>query len=255
MADVEKRLNSSLADLITQSKGSGTRGGRGSSRGRGGSDRGRGGRKQGTTPRESQGKASDKRQGVLAQKRGLQQPARGSAQKKGSAKGKTLAVPISKALRGGRGQAGGAGRRGRGGRGSVGGRGQLTEQNWNPASLKITIKNDRYMQSAPARPTYMDAQPDVYASNGLGGVSSSYFPQQRVSPLTFAGGLGLPMSIGGARARAPYASGGLYNAATAATAQQQRTSSGVANPMAWAGQAARSTGMPGSGLRMDAEYR
>ena len=26
MADVEKRLNSSLADLITQSKGSGTRG-------------------------------------------------------------------------------------------------------------------------------------------------------------------------------------------------------------------------------------
>ena len=82
-------------------------------------------------------------QGVLAQKRGLQQPARGSAQKKGSAKGKTLAVPISKALRGGRGQAGGAGRRGRGGRGSVGGRGQLTEQNWNPASLKITIKNDR----------------------------------------------------------------------------------------------------------------
>ncbi len=28
MADVEKRLNSSLADLITQSKGSGTRGGR-----------------------------------------------------------------------------------------------------------------------------------------------------------------------------------------------------------------------------------
>ena len=34
----------------------------GSSRGRGGSDRGRGGRKQVTTPRESQGKASDKRQ-------------------------------------------------------------------------------------------------------------------------------------------------------------------------------------------------
>ena len=28
MADVEKRLNSSLADLITQSKGSGTRGGK-----------------------------------------------------------------------------------------------------------------------------------------------------------------------------------------------------------------------------------
>ena len=82
-------------------------------------------------------------QGVLAQKRGLQQPARGSAQKKGSVKGKTLAVPISKALRGERGQGRGAGRRGRGGRASAGGRGQLTEQNWNPASLKITIKNDR----------------------------------------------------------------------------------------------------------------
>ena len=37
--------------------------------------------------------------------------------------------------------------------------------------------------------------------------------------------------------------------------QQQRTSSGAANPMAWAGQAARSAGMPGTGLRMDAEYR
>ncbi len=74
----------------------------------------------------------------------------------------------------------------------------------------------QYMQSAPARPAYMAAQPDVYTGNGLGGASSSYFPQQRVSPLTFAGGLGIPMSIGGARARAPYASGGVYNAATTA---------------------------------------
>ena len=53
-------------------------------------------------------------------------------------------------------------------------------------------------------------------SNGLGG---SYFPQQppqRVSPLTFASSI--PMSIGGARARAPYSSsgGGLYNSVTAA---------------------------------------
>ena len=72
------------------------------------------------------------------------------------------------------------------------------------------------MQSAPSRPEYLDGQPDVYTSNGLGGASSSYFPQQRVSPLTFAGGLGIPMSIGGARARAPYASSGLYNAATTA---------------------------------------
>ena len=71
------------------------------------------------------------------------------------------------------------------------------------------------MQSAPSRPVYLEGQPDVYTSNGLG-ASSSFFPQQRVSPLTFAGGLGIPMSIGGARARAPYASSGLYNAASTA---------------------------------------
>lgn len=79
-------------------------------------------------------------QAVLAEKRGLQQPLRGNAQKKGAAKGKTLAVPVSKALRGGQ----GAGRRGRGGRGgSTGGKGQQGEKFWNPASLKITIKNDK----------------------------------------------------------------------------------------------------------------
>ena len=79
-------------------------------------------------------------QAVLAEKRGLQQPLRGNAQKKGAAKGKTLAVPVSKALRGGQ----GAGRRGRGGRGgSTGGRSQQGEKFWNPASLKITIKNDK----------------------------------------------------------------------------------------------------------------
>lgn len=53
-------------------------------------------------------------------------------------------------------------------------------------------------------------------SNGLGGSYFSQQPPQRVSPLTFASSI--PMSIGGARARAPYASGGggLYNAVTAA---------------------------------------
>ena len=71
----------------------------------------------------------------------------------------------------------------------------------------------QYMQSAPSRPTFMEGQTDMYTSNGLG-ASSSYFPQQRVSPLTFASGI--PMSIGGARARAPYTSSGLYNTATAA---------------------------------------
>ena len=77
---------------------------------------------------------------MLTQKRGLQQPSRGNAQKQGAAKGKTLAVPVSKALRGGR----GAGRQGRGGRGGItGGRGQQGEKFWNPASLKITIKNDK----------------------------------------------------------------------------------------------------------------
>lgn len=86
-------------------------------------------------------------QALLAQKRGLQQPKGGPAQKKGSAKGRTLAVPISKGLRGGRGQTRGGGSRGRGGRGSVGGRGQPAES-WNPASLKITIKNDRVRSSA-----------------------------------------------------------------------------------------------------------
>ena len=61
---------------------------------------------------------------------------------------------------------------------------------------------------------------DAYASNGLG-MGSSFYPQQqqqqqhqRVSPLTFAAGL--PGSIGGARARAPYASAGLFGAATVA---------------------------------------
>ena len=87
-------------------------------------------------------------QAVLAQKRGLQKPAGGNEQKKGSVKGKGLAIPVGKSL-GGRGQAGGAGKRGRGGRGSVGGRGsfggraQPAEKKWNPASLKITIKNDK----------------------------------------------------------------------------------------------------------------
>ncbi|CAK0772730.1 hypothetical protein CVIRNUC_003994 [Coccomyxa viridis] len=257
MADVEKRLNSSLADLISESKGS-TRGGKASSRGRGRGDRGRGGLKRNTTPQESQGKASAKRQALLAEKRGLQQPLRGNAQKKGAAKGKTLAVPVSKALRGGQ----GAGRRGGGGRGGgTGGRSQQGEKFWNPASLKITIKNDKYMQSAPSRPTYLDSMTDAYASNGLG-IGSSYFPQQqqqqqqqhqRVSPLTFAAGL--PGSIGGARARAPYASAGLFGAATVAAApQQQRANSGAAQLMSWTGQPARNT-MPGSSLRMDTEYR
>ena len=82
-------------------------------------------------------------QKVLAQKRGLQQPAGGNVQKKGSAKGKVLAVPINKGRKEGRGQARGAGRGGRGGRGATGGRGQPTEKQWNPASLKITIKNDK----------------------------------------------------------------------------------------------------------------
>ena len=77
----------------------------------------------------------------------------------------------------------------------------------------------QYMQSAPSRPTYLDSMTDAYASNGLG-IGSSFFPQQqqqqhqRVSPLTFAAGL--PGSIGGARARAPYAPAGLFGAATVA---------------------------------------
>ena len=79
------------------------------------------------------------------------------------------------------------------------------------------------MQSAPSRPTYLDSMTDAYASNGLG-MGSSFYPQQqqqqqqqqhqRVSPLTFAAGL--PGSIGGARAHAPYASAGLFGAATVA---------------------------------------
>ena len=77
------------------------------------------------------------------------------------------------------------------------------------------------MQSAPSRPTYLDSMTDAYASNGLG-MGSSFYPQQqqqqqqhqRVSPLTFAAGL--PGSIGSARARAPYASAGLFGAATVA---------------------------------------
>ena len=87
-------------------------------------------------------------QAILAQKRGLQKSVGGNAQKKGSAKGKGLAIPVGKSL-GGRGQARGAGKRGRGGRGSVGGRvsfvgrAQPAEKKWNPASLKITIKNDK----------------------------------------------------------------------------------------------------------------
>ena len=78
----------------------------------------------------------------------------------------------------------------------------------------------QYMQSAPSRPVYLDSMADAYASNGLDLGSSSYLQQQqqqqqqRVSPLTFAAGL--PGSIGGARARAPYASGGLFGAATVA---------------------------------------
>ena len=61
-------------------------------------------------------------------------------------------MPIVKGLRGGRGLARGAGGRGRGGRGSTGGRGQPTEKHWNPASLKITIKNDRVRSSAVPLP-------------------------------------------------------------------------------------------------------
>ena len=112
-------------------------------------------------------------QAVLAEKRGLQQPLRGNAQKKGAAKGKTLAVPVSKALRGGQ----GAGRRGRGGRGgSTGGRGQQGEKFWNPASLKITIKNDKV--SSPHH-EYLSLgllrlRP---GSTGLKLVSSYYLPE------------------------------------------------------------------------------
>jgi hypothetical protein len=87
-------------------------------------------------------------QEVLAQKRGLEKPAGGSIHKQGSAKGRGVAIPVGRSL-GGRGQARGTGKRGRGGRGSVGGRGSLegraqpAEKKWNPASLKITIKNDK----------------------------------------------------------------------------------------------------------------
>lgn len=71
------------------------------------------------------------------------------------------------------------------------------------------------MQSAPSRPTFLEGPADAYTGSGMAS-GSSCFPQQRVSPLTFAAGL--PMSIGGARARAPYTTNGLYNAATAAAA-------------------------------------
>ena len=74
----------------------------------------------------------------------------------------------------------------------------------------------QYMQSRPSQPAYMDSQQNAYASNGLGGGAGSFFPQQRISPLTFAGGLGLPMSMSAARARGAFGTGGLYNAATAA---------------------------------------
>ncbi|BDA44140.1 hypothetical protein COCOBI_05-3240 [Coccomyxa sp. Obi] len=239
--DVEKRLNSSLDDLIASSKKAGAgRGGKGAAQGRGKAGRGRSAAKPGGPARGNQGNSTDRNQAGLAKKKGLK-PVGGGVQKQGAANGRVKAVPVR--VTGGQ-RGGGGGRRGGAGGRGAGGR-QQAQQPLHPAALKITIRNDKYTGEAPSA-AWNDQGSDPYTVGGFGPRSGYY--GQAAGPLTFGGASAAASASAAPRQQRPvFAAGGYYNG----TQHDERTGAGIVRRPAtqWAAQSGYGSG----GLRMDQE--